>query len=230
MLCQQLGEAMLELRNVTKLYRNGKGVRDISFQAEKGTIVGIVGMNGCGKSTLLNCITLGGFKGSIRYSFEDFTATRPTPRVLENLGVVHARYGFPAHFSAGIVNKILSGLYKNWSKDRFREITDDLGLETDLKVKAYSTGMRSKLAIAIAMAHSPRLMVFDETTKGLDKESVSKFKDMVRKRVGEGCLALMTSHAEDEIEELCDGIVELQEGRQTFCGTKADYFSRAGKN
>lgn len=214
---------MLELKNVTKRYKNNKGIYNISFKAENGSIVGIVGANGSGKSTLLSCISHGNCSGKINFYFNNFVYNPYMPEFFEYLGVVSSRFGFPVHYNAKIVCKILSMIYKRWSIEKFHSLLEYFELDNNLRIKAYSTGMKHKLAISIAMAASPQLLIFDEATKSLDNNTVRKFKDIILKLKNEGKLILFVSHVREEIEDLCDSIVLIHEGKLVFSGSISDY-------
>lgn len=215
---------ILDVNGLTKTYKTGKGIKDISFNLEKGTILGIIGLNGAGKSTLISCLT-GALKkedGKINYSFED-GKNKIDHATLNHLGVVGSDYGFPGHFSANTVNRVMKKGYTNWDSDKFFDILKILDLDTKLKAKKYSTGMKTKLAIAVALSHNAKILILDEATRGLDIKASSAIRKVLSKHVesGENSI-IMTSHIMGEIERMSDTIMLIDEGQKTIHLNKDD--------
>lgn len=119
-------ENLLVVRNLSKIYNTGKGISNINFELNKGTILGVIGLNGAGKTTLLHCIT--GFlrpdEGQIEYTFNGEQFNEATPALLDNLGIVSSEYGYPAHFTAKIISHIMSSTYRSWDKNKFFEVLE----------------------------------------------------------------------------------------------------------
>ena len=216
---------ILSVNNLTKVYSSGKGVRNITFDLEKGTILGVIGLNGAGKTTLMSCLT--GFldhgSGSREYHFDDKVYNNVAPAVLENLGIVTTEYDFPGHFNAKIINNIMAAGYKNWSRSKFYETLELLELDIKLKTAKYSTGMKAKLAIAMALSHSPKILIFDEATNGLDVKASAKVRQLLHDFVagGENSI-ILTSHIMGEIERMSDSIMLLHNGNMKFICNRDD--------
>ena len=215
----------LTVRNLSKTYDTGKGARNISFELSKGTIMGIIGLNGAGKTTLLNCIT--GFlkpdTGEIEYDFNGEQFNKATPALLDHLGLVLSDYGYPDHFTAKIISRIMSSTYKNWDKNRFFEILERLDLDKNLKTAKYSTGMKTKLAIAIALSHNAKILILDEATRGLDVKASSKVRELLYDHVSNGENSIiLTSHIMGEIERMSDTIMLIEDGNMQFISDKDD--------
>jgi len=216
---------ILKVSNLTKAYRTGKGIFDISFTLEKGTIMGIIGLNGAGKTTLLSCLT--GFlewdSGEVEFSVGAESYDQVEPAVLENLGIVAAEYGFPGFFTAKTVNHIMSTVYKNWDSARFFQLLERLDLQPRLKTAKYSTGMKTKLAIAIALSHNAKILVLDEATNGLDVRASAKVRELLHEHVesGENSI-ILTSHIMGEIERISDSIMFIDDGKVMFNQSRDD--------
>ena len=216
---------ILKVTSLTKLYNNGRGIRNISFELKPGTILGIIGLNGAGKSTLISCLT--GFlkwdSGQIEYCFGGEKHNKIKPTLLNDLGIVTSEYGFPGHFTAKIISRIMSYTYKNWDAARFQEILQHLELDYTLKTSKYSTGMKTKLAIAIALSHNAKILVLDEATRGLDVRASSKVRALLHAHVESGENAIiLTSHIMGEIERLSDEIMLIEDGDVQFNSNKDD--------
>jgi len=218
-------EHILTVTNLSKTYSTGKGIHNITFALEKGTILGIIGLNGAGKTTLLSCLTgyLEWDFGDMQYNFDGGTFTQVEPAVLENLGIVTAEYGYPGFFTAKTVCHIMVSTYKNWDSDRFYHLLSTLEVEPRLKIAKYSTGMKTKLAIAVALSHGAKILVLDEATNGLDVRAASRVRDLLYEHVesGENSI-ILTSHIMGEIERISDKIMFIDDGKIKFNVSKDD--------
>ena len=216
---------ILKVTNLTKVYNTGRGIRNINFELKPGTILGIIGLNGAGKSTLISCLT--GFlkwdSGQVEYNFKGIKHNKIRPVLLNDLGIVSSEYGFPGHFTGKIISRIMSYTYKNWDAAKFKEILAHLELEYNLKTSKYSTGMKTKLAIAIALSHNAKILVLDEATRGLDVKASSKVRALLHAHVenGENSI-ILTSHIMGEIERLSDEIMLIEDGDVQFNSNKDD--------
>jgi len=216
---------ILKVTNLTKVYNTGRGIRNVSFELQPGTILGIIGLNGAGKSTLISCLT--GFlkwdSGQVEYNFNGIKHSKIKPVLLNDLGIVTSEYGFPGHFTAKIISRIMAFTYKNWDAAKFQQILTHLELDFKLKTSKYSTGMKTKLAIAIALSHNAKILVLDEATRGLDVRASSKVRALLHAHVenGENSI-ILTSHIMGEIERLSDEIMLIEDGDVHFNSNKDD--------
>jgi len=216
---------ILTVSNLSKVYSSGRGVRSVSFELQKGAILGVIGLNGAGKTTLMSCLT--GFmdwdSGDVEYSFGGKTYEKVKPEVLECLGIVASEYGFPGHFSAKTVCNIMASAYRNWDKAKFFAILRELELDPSVKVRAFSRGMKTKLAIAIALSHSAKILFLDEATNGLDVKASAKVRELLHAHVADGENAIvLTSHIMGEIERLSDAVMLIDDGDMKFNCNKDD--------
>jgi len=218
---------LLTVNNLTKIYGSGRGVRNISFELQKGRILGIVGLNGAGKTTLLSCLT--GFmewdSGDISYTWNNHVHNKVTGEVLENLGIVASEYGFPSNFDIKTIAHIMNSVYKNWDNKKFNTIVKTLSLDPNLKIKNYSTGMKTALAIAIALSHHAKILILDEATRGLDIKASAKIRDLLYDHVADGENSIiLTSHIMGEIERISDSVLLIDNGEVKFNYDKDDLF------
>jgi len=216
---------LLTVNNLTKIYGSGRGVRNVSFELQKGRILGIVGLNGAGKTTLLSCLT--GFmewdSGDISYNFNNNMQDRVNGKVLEDLGIVASEYGFPSNFDIKTIAHIMNSVYKNWDNKRFNTIVKTLSLDPNLKIKNYSTGMKTAMAIAIALSHDAKILILDEATRGLDIKASAKVRDLLYDHVADGENSIiLTSHIMGEIERMSDSILLIDNGDVIFNYDKDD--------
>lgn len=216
---------ILSINNVGKKYKTGKGIADISFDISEGTMVGVVGLNGAGKTTLLNCIT-GKFNvdmGSISYDFGEHVSTKFHAGLLDEMGIVMRDQGFPDHFTAIIINKIMRRIYKNWNERDFFSILSNFSIDINLKIKQYSTGMKSALALSIALSHQAQILILDEIMEGLDLIARKKVREYLFDFIDSGeTTVLFTTHEMGELEKIADNIVLIHYGKVFLVSSKDD--------
>ncbi|HIV67431.1 MAG TPA: ABC transporter ATP-binding protein [Candidatus Butyricicoccus stercorigallinarum] len=207
----------LELRGVCKTYPDF-ALRDIEFSIQLGTITGLVGRNGAGKTTTIKSIvgTVHPDAGSIR-----ILGREPDADVMQDVGVVYDECCFSGLLTAGHMDAVLRDVYRGWSSDLFFGLCERYALPVNQKIKTFSRGMKQKLSIAAALAHSPRLLLLDEPTGGLDPVARGEILDDLREFIEDGQHAvLLSTHITTDLDRLADRIVILSGGRLTLDESK----------
>jgi ABC-2 type transport system ATP-binding protein len=206
---------------VDHLYRSYRGipaVRDVSFQVGPGEIVGFLGPNGAGKSTTVKIITglLRPNDGRVLFEGRDIHADLLSWR---------ATFGYipeEAHLYAwmsGVEYLQLVGRLRGMGESLIREKAEGLlallGLESwrFSPMSVYSKGMRQRVLMAAALMHDPRMLIFDEPLSGLDVQSSRLFRDLLQELAAAGKAVLYISHVLEIVEQLCDRVVVISEGR-----------------
>lgn len=218
-------DMILKVADVSKRYKSGKGIENITFDVLKGTMLGVVGLNGAGKTTLLSSIVgiINIDEGEISYKFGDEMFSNLEANSLNDIGVVMRDEGFPDHFTAHIIDKIMNKSYKNWDSKKFFSIMSEFSIDFKKKIKQYSTGMRSILSLAIALSHNAKLLVLDEVTDGLDILARNKVRNQLFEFVEDGSRAvLFTTHIFEELEKMADIIVLINNGKVMINSSKDD--------
>ena len=207
-------EIVLEVRGITKIYGTRTAVNNASFDIKAGEIYGLIGKNGAGKTTIIKIITglCKATSGEVYICNEDVQssvkALRYVGAIIENPEL----YGY----MSGMDNlKYFAGLYKNISKNKIDEIVSLVGMDNRIndKVKTYSLGMKQRVGIAQALLHSPKLLILDEPTNGLDPNGIKEMRVFLRKLAKEQNIAiLISSHNLSEMELICDKIGIIDNG------------------
>lgn len=216
----------LEVRNLRKTYESKtEALKGVSFDIKEGEIFGLLGPNGAGKTTLINTVTTleKPTSGSVHVFGHDVqTEQNITKRMI---GVVHQEIINTGFFDLHEILDFMSGFYgiKNNEK-RIDFLLEKLGLKVhaEKKIKQLSGGMKRRLMIAKALVHSPKILLLDEPTAGVDvelRESLWKFVEELKKA---GVTILLTTHYLEEAEKLCDRIGIINKGELIFCGTPRD--------
>lgn len=204
---------MLKIEHLKKQYGNFS--LDCSLEVKRGYITGLIGQNGAGKSTtfkaVLGLISADGGKINILgKDLREFTAEDK-----ESLGVVLSDSGFGGYLTIKDLIPIMKSLYKSFDDFFFMDQARRFQLPTDKKINDFSTGMKAKLKVLIAISHDARLLILDEPTLGLDVIARDELLEMLRKFMEENeeRSILISSHISSDLETLCDDIYMIHEGK-----------------
>lgn len=216
---------MLEIKKISKEYGDMIAVNDIDLEINKGEIFGILGPNGAGKSTLIGmiCGLIKRTSGEIIYE-EKETKTR---RFKENIGIVPQDFALYWDLTAEENIEFFCSLYGFKGRDlkgRVDKVLEFVGL-TDVRNKRaseFSGGMKRRLNIACAIAHSPKLIIMDEPTVGIDPQSRNHILKSVLKLRDEGATVIYTSHYMQEVDDICDRIAIIDKGNVIAEGTSEE--------
>ncbi len=221
---------MISITQVTKKFGARLAVDNLTLSVPRGEIFGLLGHNGAGKSTAIGMM-LGQVwptSGEVKVCGHDVTSHRAL--ALKNVGAIFEAPVFYDYLSGWRNLEILSSYTAPTSRERIREVVEWVGLtgREMSKVRTYSHGMRSRLALAQALLPKPELLILDEPSDGLDPEGIHEMRNTILRLHRElGLTILLSSHLLNEVEQLCTRIAVLQQGRKVFEGNVADV--RAGR-
>lgn len=206
---------LLKLDHVQKQY--GKFSLDCSLQVEEGCVTGLIGANGAGKSTtfkaILGLIETNG--GTIEILGKDSRKLTALDR--QQIGVVLAENTFSDMLTINDVTVIMETMYQNFNKADFLRKCEKYGLPMKKQIKEFSTGMKAKFKLLIAMSYNAKFLILDEPTAGLDSVVRSEILDEMREYMSEsGRAILISSHISTDLEGLCDDLFFLQDGKVLF--------------
>ncbi len=204
---------MLTLKNVQKTYPDFS--LNCSLQIGAGQIVGLVGRNGAGKSTtfkmalgLISCE-----QGEI--TLFDKPLEQITDEDRQKLGVSLAEAGFSEYFTIQDIVPMLDTFYEFFEKDFFIKKCSEFQLPTNKTIKDFSTGMKARLKVLIAISHQATLLILDEPTAGLDviarEEILSLLQEYLEQ--DENRSILISSHISKDLEQLCDSLYFIDQGK-----------------
>ncbi len=206
---------------------DGFALNHVSFRVPKGRIVGFIGENGAGKSTTINLI-LNELKkdgGEIQLFGRENTASS----VKENIGVVFDECNFHDVFTALDIEKVLSGVYKSWDGNLYRQYLEKFQIPLKKPIGAFSKGMKMKLSIICAMAHKPKLLILDEATTGLDPVVRDEILDLFLEFIqDEDCSIFFSSHITSDIQKIADYVILIHQGKIVFEEQKDDLINHYG--
>lgn len=205
-------ETLLELMGFQKHY--GDFHLNCSLKVQKGCITGLIGQNGAGKTTIFKSILglIAGDGGKIRILGKD--PAKLTAKDREKTGVVLADSGFSGYLTVSDLVPVMKSLYRDFDADDFRQKCSDFHIPENKKIKEFSTGMKAKLKLLIAMSHQAKLLILDEPTAGLDVMAREGLLDLMREYMEDGERSiLISSHISSDLENLCDDLYMIHEGQ-----------------
>lgn len=206
-------ETIISLKGVTKDYRRGRGIFDISFDIYKGMVFGYCGTNGAGKTTTLR--TIMGFikpnKGSVTVKGMD--AWKDAEKIKKFIGYLPGEINFPAVENGSEFLKSQAELLDLEDMSKAEHIINALQLDPTADVKRMSKGMKQKTALVCAMMASPEILILDEPTTGLDPLMRAAFIDLILEEKKKGTTIIMSSHMFDELEDTCDAVALIKDGK-----------------
>ncbi len=202
----------LVLENVKKNYK--KFNLDVTMTLETGCVTGLIGKNGAGKSTtfkaILGLIRLDG--GKVTLDGKDMT--KLTVAQKEEIGVVLADSCFSEYMTVKDAIAVMAAMYHKFNRQDFVDQCEHFQIPLNQKIKEFSTGMKAKLKVLLAMSHDAKLLIMDEPTAGLDVVARDEILDMLRDYMETGDRSiLISSHISSDLEGLCDDIYLIDEGK-----------------
>lgn len=227
-------DTVVSVQNLVKKYKNNYAVNDLSFNVKKGEILGLLGPNGSGKTTTINCILslLQFDSGQIKIFGETM---RPNAYdIKQKIGVIFQEVAVFNELTVYENIDYFCGLYISDKNTRKQYIADALKLVSLEKFQKYrpkqlSGGLLRRLNIACGIAHKPELIFLDEPTVAVDPQSRNNILNDIKKLRNQGATVIYTTHYMEEVEELCDRIIILDNGKIIAKGT-VDELKKLAKN
>lgn len=207
----------LIVKDVSKRYKHGNGIENISFNVKKGHVLALCGGNGAGKSTLLEII-IGQLKadhGTVQFYDEIEKGKKPFTYMPDDLE-------FPDQLTAKEVIEFLAHLHDIPAKVA-RKRLEEVGLEKEKgkRIRQYSKGMKQRLAFAQSLLSDAPILILDEPTNGLDPYWVKKWKDRIIEEKERGRTIIFSTHLLPIVEEIADDVLFLYQGEMILSGEVA---------
>lgn len=203
---------MLKISDVRKQYQGFS--LHCSMEVRPGCITGLVGRNGAGKSTTLKAalglIHIDG--GQVEMFGKDIHDLDEEDK--QKLGVVMSDSGFSMYLSIRDIDRILKYMYSDYDHEQFMQWCEHFELPLDKKMKEFSTGMKAKLKVLVALCHNASLLLLDEPTVGLDVVVRDELLDLLRSYMeqDENRSIVISSHISSDLETLCDDFYMIHDG------------------
>ncbi|MBS9399479.1 lantibiotic protection ABC transporter ATP-binding subunit [Pediococcus acidilactici] len=212
----RLEDLILETRHLSKKFKNELADNDISLHIKRNTVYGLIGPNGAGKSTLLKMIVqlLAPTEGNI--IFDGHPLSR---KDLDNIGALIEGPALYNNLTAE-ENLLVHAKLLNIPVSRISEVLEIVDLKKTGKKTAgkFSMGMKQRLGIALALLNSPKLLILDEPTNGLDPFGVKELRDLIAGFPKQGITVILSSHILSEVAQVIDRIGIINRGKLLFEG------------
>lgn len=223
---------VVQVKNLTKEYKNIRAIDNLSFEVKEGEILGLLGPNGSGKSTTINCMLslLNFSKGSIQIFGSEM---KPDAyEIKEKIGVVFQEVAVFDELTVIENIDYFCGLYVKDKRLRKQYVEDAIqlvGLEEFKKFypKQLSGGLLRRLNIACGVSHKPKLIILDEPTVAVDPQSRNNILDGIKTLRNQGATIIYTTHYMEEVEILCNRVIILDKGKIIASGTTDELKSLA---
>ena len=208
-------EPILKCEKLNKKFGKKQILKDVSFQLEKGDILGFIGPNGAGKTTTiklilgLQSITQG------KVLINGFDIEKQFTKAISKVGAIVENPDLYMYLSGYENLKLIANLYSGIDTKRIDEVVKLVKLENRIedKVSKYSLGMRQRLGIAQAILHKPSLLILDEPTNGLDPEGIKEMRELLLDLAKKENMAiLISSHNLAELDNLCNKVCIIKNG------------------
>ncbi|WOS96260.1 ABC transporter ATP-binding protein [Nosocomiicoccus massiliensis] len=229
-----MNQNAVELKNVNKHYKDFT-IEDLNLNIKKGFVTGFVGRNGAGKSTTIEMIMNLTRPNSGEVKVFGLDISNNEKVVKDKIGYVDAASNYMESFKLNDIIKYVSKTYSNWDEKACSHYIKEFNLPLNKKFKDFSTGMRAKASIALALSHNAELFIMDEPTTGLDpvvrREIIETLREIM---VNEDRTILFSTHITEDLEKLADYIVMIDDGEIILNTSKNDlaenYFIVHGSN
>lgn len=204
----------IEIKNVSKSFKNVTVLHDINLTLESGKIYGLVGRNGSGKSVFLKmlCAFYDVSSGEILYDGRNILKEKAFP---PNTRALIEKPNFIPDLTGYENLELLASIQKKIGKKEILETLDAVNLPDDKKkkYKNYSLGMKQKLGIAQVLMENPDVIILDEPFNGIEEKTAIKLRKLLKEEADKGKLIILASHIKDDIIGLADVIYEFDDGQ-----------------
>ncbi len=208
-------DIVLSVQNVTKVFGKRAAVNNVSFDIKRGEIYGLIGQNGAGKTTLIRVITGLAKPTSGAVFVCGYNVETHFEKAIRNIGGIIENPELYSYMSGMDNLKYYASLYGKIDKNKIDHFVALMGMENRIndKVKTYSLGMKQRVGIIQALLHSPKLLILDEPTNGLDPNGIKDMRNFLKKISREEHISiLISSHILAEMELICDRVGIIDNG------------------
>lgn len=210
--------AIIEIKNLSKFYGRQRGIEDVSFSVDEGEIFGFIGPNGAGKSTTIRTL-LALFEptgGSAAIFGKD--CTKAAAEIAKDVGYLPSEVAYYDNMKVKELLSYTAALYKKDCTAVINTLCQRLHLDQKRKIADLSFGNKKKVGIVCALLHSPKLIILDEPTAGLDPLVQQTFFEILKEENKRGATIFFSSHILSEVQRFCQRVAILKDGRLISVG------------
>lgn len=222
---------IIEVRNLSKNFKEIKAVNDLSFSVEQGQVYGFLGQNGAGKSTTIRMLLTLIQPSSGEIEVFGLNLKKHRKEIVRQVGAIIERPDLYKYLTALENLRIFAAM--SGVKVSEKKLMDQLAMvglaeRANSKVKTYSQGMKQRLGIATALVHDPKLVILDEPTNGLDPQGIAEIRNLILQlRESKNKTLLISSHLLSEVEMIADSMIIIDKGKKVVEGKVMDLLDPA---
>jgi len=226
-----MNTAVLTTHALSKMYGSRQAVKDLNLEVRGGEVFGFLGPNGAGKTTTIR-MALGLIRpteGRVEILGSDVLTDGA--RVLPRVGAIVETPALYGYLSGRNNLKAFAHMLGGLPDSRLDEVLDLVGLAARQKdkVRSYSTGMKGRLALAVALLNDPELLILDEPANGLDPAGIVEMRDLLRGLAASGKTVFISSHVLAEVQQICDRVAIINLGELVRVAPVAELVAGEGE-
>lgn len=204
--------SIIEVNHLTKYYGKARGIIDVSFNVEQGEIFGFIGPNGAGKSTTIRLFLALIYPSSGEAKIFGKDVIQFGPEIRQEIGYLPSEVFYYEGMKVLDLLKYSASFYKKDCTKRLYQLSEIMELDLKRRIDNLSYGNKKKVGIVQGLLHSPKLIVLDEPTAGLDPLMQQKFFNLIREENQRGATVFFSSHILGEVQRLCSRVAIIKEG------------------
>ncbi|MCC7352893.1 MAG: ABC transporter ATP-binding protein [Anaerolineae bacterium] len=221
-------DLVLQTEHLKKHFGKVRAVEEVSLQVRRGEVFGFLGPNGSGKTTTIGMVLglLHPTGGRVELFGQEVTPGRN--RALQRVGALVGSPALVPYLSARENLQLIARLHPDVSRQRIDQVLAIVGLSeaADRRAEGFSTGMKQRLGLAMALLHQPELLVLDEPTNGMDPAGMREIRTLLRSLAEQGVTVFLSSHLLHEVEQVCDRVAVLNKGRVVALGSVGELLGK----
>ncbi|MTI47521.1 ABC transporter ATP-binding protein [Sporosalibacterium faouarense] len=204
---------ILETKSLSKYYGKARGIVDVNLQVKEGEIFGFIGPNGAGKSTTIRTILNFIYPTSGEAKVFGMDCIKDSKEIRKNIGYLPSEVNYYDDMKVKELLDYSASFYKGDYKKRIKDLSGKLELDLNRYIDDLSYGNKKKVSIIQALLHSPKLLILDEPTGGLDPLMQNRFFEILREENEKGATIFFSSHILGEVQKMCDKVAIIKEGK-----------------
>lgn len=204
---------IIEMNHLSKSYGKARGIVDVNLVIEEGEIFGFIGPNGAGKSTTIRCLLNLIHPSGGDAKIMGMDSQKNSVEILKEIGYLPSEVFYYENMKVKDLLNYSASFYKKDCSAKIKELCDYFELNINQKIDECSYGNKKKVGIIQGLLHSPKIIILDEPTGGLDPLMQKKFFDLIKQENKKGTTILFSSHILSEVQNVCDRVAIIKEGK-----------------